>query len=378
MTERFPVGTVFYKNFQDPETGEWNLYRGQIKALELVETNNGQEENQYFVVYDDGDEEHIAEVELEKLVASDEEQQDFSEEEEDSTFQRRKRKRTVNGGRATASLDDDDEEDEVQTETTHRHSSENGNAKYKNKRGRFAKKVNYNDAIDENEFCDSDVSLEQTESNSRKKEAMEARNNLSKKKRASDSDDAFTVDSSEDDADTSDDELILVDSDDESISSVEEKKRAGRRAKSKSARDTATKSGGGAKKKMSESFQPLNAPTYPKDSLEKIRQEKDYLDPCGMEATDDIIGRLVGEQVDKIAGLLQRALSNPNNIGSLSNALKLGTACSGTDAPALALTLVQEQMELRGMSCFNHSHEFSCENDPFKQAYLARNFDSGK
>lgn len=99
-----------------------------------------------------------------------------------------------------------------------------------------------------------------------------------------------------------------------------------------------------------------------------------------MEATDDIIGRLVGDQVDKIMGLLERTLTSSDgsiNLGSKDNQLKLGTACSGTDAPALALTFVQEQLELRGASfILNHSHEFSCEKEPYKQAYLARNFDS--
>lgn len=39
--------------------------------------------------------------------------------------------------------------------------------------------------------------------------------------------------------------------------------------------------------------------------------------------------------------------------------------------------LVQEQLEKRGMGgIFHHEHVFSCEKEPFKQSYLARNFDS--
>jgi hypothetical protein len=134
------------------------------------------------------------------------------------------------------------------------------------------------------------------------------------------------------------------------------------------------------KKSMAESFRPFCTPLYQKKSLEDIAEEKEYLDPCGMEATDDIIDQIVGAQVDKIAPLLKRVLSSKGNtamIGSILNPLTLGTACSGTDAPALALTLVKEQLELRGMGhTFSYSHQFSCELDPFKQAYLARNFDS--
>lgn len=131
---------------------------------------------------------------------------------------------------------------------------------------------------------------------------------------------------------------------------------------------------------------------------EEIQKNLAYLDPCGMEATDDIIDGLVGEQLDKILPLLKSALSSDDvqmrnngegqkedvnsgkeagNLGSQSNPLLLGTACSGTDAPALALMLVQEQLEKRGMgNVFHHDHLFSCEKEPFKQSYLARNFDS--
>jgi hypothetical protein len=99
--------------------------------------------------------------------------------------------------------------------------------------------------------------------------------------------------------------------------------------------------------------------------LRQIKEEKEFLDPCGMEATDGIIDRLVGDQVDKIGALLRRSLSS--DLGSLVTPLKLGTACSGTDAPALALTLVKEQMELRKLQPINFVHSFSCEVDPFKQ-----------
>jgi site-specific DNA-cytosine methylase len=103
-----------------------------------------------------------------------------------------------------------------------------------------------------------------------------------------------------------------------------------------------------------------------------------------VEATDGIIDRLVGDMIDKIGSLVQRALENSNgtaNLGSEKCPLKLGTACSGTDAPALALTLVNEQMRLRKLGTdhnklFFNEHVFSCENEAFKSAYLARNFDS--
>jgi C-5 cytosine-specific DNA methylase len=138
------------------------------------------------------------------------------------------------------------------------------------------------------------------------------------------------------------------------------------------------------KKKMHESFEPINVPNFKHLSLEEIHHQKEYLDPCGMEGTDDIIDGIVGEQVDKIGRLLQAVLAESSAaIGSKTTPLRLGTACSGTDAPALAMTMVQEQIEKRRWNnntnknmSFHYEHIFSCEVDPFKQAYLARNFDS--
>jgi hypothetical protein len=154
----------------------------------------------------------------------------------------------------------------------------------------------------------------------------------------------------------------------------------GNKRKSSSNRKKAPKKDSAAvapkKKLLKDSFEPINRPLYPKLSLNEIKETKQFLDPCGQEATDDIISMLVGEQVDKIQLLLQRALDANDHLGSQHMPLKLGTACSGTDAPALALTLVQEQLALRGLQKLEYDHKFSCEVEPFKQAYLARNFDS--
>jgi len=146
---------------------------------------------------------------------------------------------------------------------------------------------------------------------------------------------------------------------------------------SKSAKEKTTTAAGKPKIKMSDAFQPISTPMYKKLSLAQIKKDKSFLDPCGMEATDDIIDRLVGDQLDKIGSLLHRAIQSQDSESLKFNPfpLELGTACSGTDAPALALTLIQEQMQLRGHD-FNFDHVFSCENEPFKQAYLARNFSS--
>lgn len=201
---------------------------------------------------------------------------------------------------------------------------------------------------------DDSEDVEEQPKRARKAPAKKARG----RKKKNDSDDesvaAALSDSSED---------LVAASDSESIE--EEKPKAVKRGKAAPKKVEPPKKGD--KPSMAESFQPMNTPSYMRLSLETIQEEKEFLDPCGMEATDEVIDRLVGDQVDKIGSLLKRSLAS-FDMGSSKFPLQLGTACSGTDAPALALTLVSEQMEHRGLGdLFKFSHEFSCENEPFKQ-----------
>jgi hypothetical protein len=174
----------------------------------------------------------------------------------------------------------------------------------------------------------------------------------------------------------SDEELAEVYSE-ASVQEEEVVKATKKRSKAKKPVSDSKKDTSG-KKKMSESFQPTNPPVYSKLSLAEIEQEKEFLDPCGRESTDGVIDRLVGEQVDAIGALMQRTFEeNPDASGGKSNPLRLGTACSGTDAPAIALTMLKEQWEARKLpDLLSFEHAFSCEKEPFKQAYIARNFDS--
>ena len=54
--------------------------------------------------------------------------------------------------------------------------------------------------------------------------------------------------------------------------------------------------------------------------------------------------------------------------------LKLHTHCSGTDCIAIALAAGASLARRSGLAHFAPKHLLSCENEPFKQAYLARNF----
>jgi hypothetical protein len=54
--------------------------------------------------------------------------------------------------------------------------------------------------------------------------------------------------------------------------------------------------------------------------------------------------------------------------------LRVATMCSGTESPLLALELIQKSiMDQHGLS-LETEHVFSCEIEPFKQAYIERNF----
>ncbi|KAF8892236.1 hypothetical protein BD779DRAFT_1511770 [Infundibulicybe gibba] len=54
--------------------------------------------------------------------------------------------------------------------------------------------------------------------------------------------------------------------------------------------------------------------------------------------------------------------------------LRVATMCSGTESPLLALDLIQKSiLEQHGIN-FDIEHVFSCEIEPFKQAYIERNF----
>jgi len=380
----YAKGTKIRKLFEDPDSGEERLYEGIIQYLWE------EDDYVYHILYEDGDREDLYPYEIAPLLCVDENTASL-------TPPRKKTKTTVGSARnkrktlapaqassaqkkskkarsADSTDDDDDSYQEVRPSS--------GRPQRQNV---IKKRVNY--CVDDTESDDYDTESEQETTRARRTSSSKRKVAKSsrplKKSKDDDDDEASIVSLTNSDDDELDEDILEVKDDND-----EEEKEAPQSRGSKKPATAAAKKGaasGGGGKKMSESFQPMNAPSYPKLSLAQIAKEKEYLDPCGMEATDDIIGRLVGDQVDKIGGLLERALTGEDQdvkdfafdrVGSKEVPLTLGTACSGTDAPSLALKLVEEQLELRGKSFFSHKHEFSCENDPAKQAYLARNFDS--
>jgi hypothetical protein len=56
--------------------------------------------------------------------------------------------------------------------------------------------------------------------------------------------------------------------------------------------------------------------------------------------------------------------------------LVVATVCSGTEAPLTALNLIQEAArKLFRKQFLTYHHQFSCEIEPFKQAFIRRNHD---
>lgn len=54
--------------------------------------------------------------------------------------------------------------------------------------------------------------------------------------------------------------------------------------------------------------------------------------------------------------------------------LRVATMCSGTESPLLALELIQKSINEQHGIYLDIEHVFSCEIEPFKQAYIERNF----
>ena len=354
----FPVSKVFRDN-----GGMRRSFKGRV-------TKHDDKEDLYKVEYEDGNEEKMTDKEVEEVLVTNGKRKDSTKKEASTP----KKPRTST---ATRSIKDTRDKS---TRNSPRRSTK--------------KTINYREDSDEDEFSDdkklTTKMLKKAKSNGSGSKANRTTKKKGKKWIVDDSDsEVFSPDHESDDEPFNGN----VETDDETFGGKKggKKKMATKRAVDNKSPNLKTE-----KKKMYESFQPMSNPIYDKMSLDEIKKKKSFLDPCGMEATDDIIDRLVGQQLDKIGNLLRRALSPEDSnvkkgkngpsglsssvggaLGSQSDPLTLGTACSGTDAPALALMLVQEQLELRGMGdLFKHDHVFSCEVEPYKQAYIARNFDS--
>lgn len=88
---------------------------------------------------------------------------------------------------------------------------------------------------------------------------------------------------------------------------------------------------------------------------------------------DDMVSKIGKGHKKSLISLLQTMQDRP---------LKIATMCSGTESPVLALDMLansmeewlSEQKDDNALSTIQIEHVFSCEIEPFKQAYIERNF----
>jgi site-specific DNA-cytosine methylase len=103
-----------------------------------------------------------------------------------------------------------------------------------------------------------------------------------------------------------------------------------------------------------------------------------YKDPAGLDPAELAIEGTVRRQVEKLQPLLEEAFK----AGHVPKDFTIGTACSGTDSPILGIgiakeamaDLLQEQGAGKNDAALTFKHVMSCEIEPFKQAFLARNY----
>ena len=88
---------------------------------------------------------------------------------------------------------------------------------------------------------------------------------------------------------------------------------------------------------------------------------------------DDMVTRLEGKARVKGAALEGHSLSAFAN-KLAGRKLRVATMCSGTESPVLALDMICKSLLKECGAKLEIDHVFSCEIEPFKQAYIERNF----
>ena len=84
---------------------------------------------------------------------------------------------------------------------------------------------------------------------------------------------------------------------------------------------------------------------------------------CGEVDGATHLSRLLIQMLSSVHGLLERAMKSKDY-----HKFQVMTACSGTDAPVIALEMFKELFP-----GFDFTHVLSCEIEPFKQAFIYRN-----
>mgnify|MGYP005845773401 CR=1 FL=1 len=370
------------------------IYQGRVVDVSRDEADGT---NLIHILYGDGDEEDYDEAELE-------EGQDMYKREFASKPKRKSASKSSRNNGSSSSNNKNNkkvptkESTKKDVEPMEEEPEEVDNGK---KRSRRRRKVNYN----EDAMMDL-LNTDEEEEEERKPPAKKQKAFQKKRKSRMDDDEddefemdeAFDADSDEDDDDDDLDAEMLVDEEEEEEEEEEVKPKKSRKkapakrtaaSKKKSARkesdsdeeeaDDNINSTDGEydaeyRKKLAKdraSFKPNNNPQkWPKDA---------FVEPVGVDPTHGIVEGIILNQVKKVGKLLALVAKNEKDKvkGEISFPIQLQTACSGTDAPSIALGLVEEALNKlysKEEHGFQYSHVMSCEIEAFKQAYIGRNF----
>lgn len=117
---------------------------------------------------------------------------------------------------------------------------------------------------------------------------------------------------------------------------------------------------GGRKKKESYRCLPLNC-----ELKIEPRDGQKYPGLAPLHSLPTIFGDIVDRIVPHVSKLLGTRRARK---------LRVATMCSGTESPLLALQMFSRAIKERGLGRLEIDHVFSCEIEPYKQAYIERNF----
>jgi hypothetical protein len=78
---------------------------------------------------------------------------------------------------------------------------------------------------------------------------------------------------------------------------------------------------------------------------------------------------IFGDIVDRVLPYVSKLMGSNKH-----RKLRVATMCSGTESPLLALGMFSKAIKERGLGHLEIEHVFSCEIEPYKQAYIERNF----
>ena len=408
-----------------------DLYRGTVVHVVKGEEEEEQQEGDgavkssllYRIQYEDGDEEDFDQTELEEGKQLRKEQDNKKGTRKKATKKAADKRKAAAPAKATkrAKVEkDDDEEEEVEAvdededmEEAEEEKESGGGRGGRSRRKSAVKSYALSDSEEEEfEFSD-DEGVAKNRAKKRSKPAPKK-----KKAKAVESDDESEFDSVGDAAADSDDDLddeVLIVEDSESEPESEEdikpkaKRSRGGAKKTQEPKEKIQKAAGRGKSNKNATNQELQdefnqklakelKAVKPKNNPQSMPDEP-FVDPVGVDPTHGIVEGIVSTQVRKVGSLLLGAIKHNQEtgqadgsiLGELTFPIRLQTACSGTDAPSIGLGLIKETLdkmyaaESKGNKNsktdgkkdghgFNYKHEMSCEIEPFKQAYIGRNF----